>query len=193
MNRRAVAVVALMVLGILFALDRRSSGSVAGNANPTITFLGEFRGADGRDQYRFIVELERVMFRLLSVQNKYNLVRLRIQNLTAASLALSADKDRLDLLGKSGAPVQAVLNLQRGDSAWWDGLEPGMRETLAYPVALKGVPAAGGGQPSGAPESLYFYAFFPSSQVREIPAGFTYTIASLGQTIRIEQRAAAAR
>jgi hypothetical protein len=113
-----------------------------------------------------------------------------MQNFGTAPLTLSADSDRLELVPRSGQAVQAVLNLQRGDSTWWDSLEPSMRETLAYPVTLKGVPAPAGGARS--PEALYFYAFFPA-QVREVPAGFSYTIASLGQSVRIEHRAAAAR
>lgn len=193
MTRRSLPVIVIVMLAMVFAVNRRSSGSVSGSANPSITFDGEIRGSDGREQYRFTIDVERVMFRLLTVQSKFSLVRLRMQNATSGPLALSADQDRLELVLKSGASVPAVLNLQRGDSAWWDGLDPSMRETLAYPVTLKGVPAPAGGLPVRSPESLYFYAFFPAAQVSEVPVGFAYTIASLGQTVRIEHRAAAAR
>ena len=192
MTRRSLLVAVVVMTALVFAAGRRSAGSVSGGVSPSIAYDGDVRGPDGREQYRFTIEVERVMFRLLAVQNRYSLVRLRMQNSTSAPLALSADKDRLELVVKGSTPVQAVLNLQRGDSAWWDSLDPGMRETLAYPVTLKGVPAPAGGEPQRSPESLYFYAFFPSSAARAIPTGFAYTIASLGQTIRIEHRAAAA-
>lgn len=193
MTRQSLSVVFVVMLALVFVAERHSAGSVSGSANPSIGFDGVVRGADGREQYRFLIDIEPVMFRLLTVQNKYSLVRLRIQNATTAALALSADTDRLDLVLKSGVSVPAVLNLQRGDATFWDALDAGTRETLAYPTTLKGVPAPAAGLSQPSPETLYFYAFFPASQVLEVPASFAYTIASLGQTIRIEHRAAAAR
>ena len=82
-----------------------------------------------------------------------------------------------------------ILNLQSGDSAFWDGLSGDLRQALAYPQTVKGRTAG----PASSPEVVYIYAMFPADRVTEVPGAFTYRIDSLGQTVRIEQRATAAR
>ena len=67
--------------------------------------------------------------------------------------------------------MPAVLSLQRSDSAVWDALDLNMRQTLAYPPAIK----------PNAP--VYVFAYFPADQVNTMPARFTFTIASLGRAV----------
>jgi hypothetical protein len=150
---------------------------------------GTVRGDDGRDRCRFSVEIERVGFLLNNVQDRYKLVRVRIENLGTSAVALSANRDRLDLVLQSDATVPALFNLQSADSTFWDSLSGDMRQILAYPQAIRAGRAEG---PGSSPEVVYVYALFPKDRITEIPRAFAFQIESLGQTIRIEHRATAA-
>ena len=66
------------------------------------------------------------------------------------------------------------------DSAVWDALDLDMRQTLAYPPAIK----------PNAP--VYVFAYFPADQVKTMPARFTFTIASLGRSVTLQVLATAA-
>ncbi|HUL73043.1 MAG TPA: hypothetical protein VLT86_08075 [Vicinamibacterales bacterium] len=189
MVRRHLAPVLVLSLALLLVISRGSSGSVSGNSDPTLTFHGFVKGPDGREQYHIVVDVEPTTFLLASVASKYRLARMRVQNSTASPLTLSADQDRLELVPPSGPAVAAILNLQSGDSPFWDSLTAATRERLAYPVAVNGTPAPATGGPPRAPEALYVYLFFPQAQVPTVPASFTYRIASLGQTIKLERSA----
>jgi hypothetical protein len=189
MIRRHPAPVLVLSLVLLLVVGRWSSGSVSGSNDPTLTFHGFVKGPDGREQYHFVVDVEPTAFRLTTVSGKYKLARLRIQNSTPTPLVLSADQDRLELVQSGGPAVPAMLNVQSGDSEFWDGLNARTREMLAYPVAVNGTPAPAAGGPPRAPESLFIYLFFPQGTIADVPASFTYRVGSLGQTIKLERSA----
>jgi hypothetical protein len=180
--RSVLAFAILAVSGLLTVRFLRAS--IAGETNVSITYGAELRGDKGR--YEFRIDLEPVMFRLQTMQGKYRLVRLRISNSTTTALALSADRDRIELLMKDAPAVAAVLNPLRLDPAFWGSLAAETRETLAYPLTLKGITASTpGGDPPSRPESLYIYLLVPAVQVDKAPVSFRYTIASLNQTIEV--------
>ena len=189
MIRRHLAPTLVLAVVMLLLSGRWSSGSVSGNGDPTITFHGWVRTADNKEQYHFIIDVEPNAFRLTNVAGKYKLARLRVENSTAAPLALSADHDQVELVQTGGPAVAAVLNLQSGDSTYWDGLNARTRELLAYPVSVTGTPAPTGGAPLRAPQALYIYLFFPQGAIADVPTSFTYRVASLGQTIKLERSA----
>ena len=56
-----------------------------------------------------------------------------------------------------------------------------MHRMLAYPPEIR------------AGEPVYVFAYFPIDQVKSLPSGFEFTIASLNQTIRLTHLAPAAR
>ncbi len=184
---------ALLVLLFAFAAltGRPLLASISGVASVSTEYTGEVR-TDGAEQYRFSIAIEPVIFRLTTMQGKYRLLRLRVSNATSTPLTLSADLDRIELLPRAGAPIAALLNPQRGDTAFWDALDAPTRETLAYPVALKGAPASAPGARLSSPESIYIYVLVPAAQVTDLPESFRYTIASINQTVLIRTRPAAA-
>ena len=173
----------LVVVGGLVT-DRPLSASIAGTTSVSTEYNAEVRGGNGEELYRFNVAIEPVMFRLQTIQGKYRLVRLRIWNATTSPMTLSAERDRLEVVPRGAAPVAAVLNPQRLDPTFWDALDSRTRETLAYPVALRGTPAAAGGAGRPSPESVYVYLLVPAA-ISDVPESFRYTIASLNQVIVI--------
>lgn len=189
MRQRHLTVLLVLVPSILLLMVPRARSEMSGDRGRAIVMQGAARGDDGRDRCRFSVEIERVSFLLNTVRARYKLARVRIENLGASVVSLSAARDRLDLVLQTGATVPAVLNLQSADSAFWDGLSADMRQILAYPQTIK---AGRGESPGSSPEVIYVYALFPSEQITELPRGFAYQIEGLGQTIRIEHRATAA-
>jgi hypothetical protein len=189
MPRLRVALLLSVVPLLILAGGRATRGEMSGDRGRPIVMQGIATGEDGRDRCRFSVEIERVSFLLNAVQGKYKLARLRFENLGTTPVALSVERDRLEAEAGAGGPVPAVLNLQSGDSPFWDGLPADMRQILAYPQAVK-ARASGTGS---SPEVVYVYALFPSDRVTEVPRAFTYRIDSIGQPIRIEHRATAAR
>ena len=192
MKMRSAAAALLLLLVFALVTRRFVSASISGEQSVSTDYNAEVPGANGT--YRFNIAIEPVMFRLQTMQGKYRLVRLRISNGTTTALALSADRDRIELLVDNAAPaVAAVLNPLRLDPTFWGALDGETREALAYPVTLKGIPAPSPGAGAPKPESLYIYLLVPAAQVSKLPQSFRYTIASLNQTIRIETRPAAAR
>ena len=177
------------VLVVFLITGQGTRGEMSGDRGRPIVMQGMAAGEDGRERCRFSVEIERVSFLLNAVQGKYKLARLRFENLGTTPVPLSVERDRLEVETGAGGAVPAILNLQSGDSAFWDGLPAEMRQILAYPQSVKGRPAGTG----SSPEVVYVYALFPSERVTEMPRAFTYRIDSLGQPIRIEHRATAAQ
>jgi hypothetical protein len=183
--------VALAVAGVLLLIvvtSSRTRGEMSGDRGRPIVMQGTLPGENGADRCRFSIEIERVSFQLNSVQGRYKLARLRFENLGTTPVALSVDRDRVEAEMATRGPVPAVLNLQSGDSSFWDALSTDLRQILAYPLSVKGRPDG----PGASPEVVYLYALFPADRVTEVPRAFTYRIDSIGQPIRIEHRATAA-
>lgn len=180
----ALAVPALLAL----VLAGSSRGEMSGDRGRPIVMQGALSGPAG-DRCHFSIEIERVGFLLNTVQGRYRLVRLRFENLDTRPIDLSPDTDRLEAEVAGGEPVPAMLDPQSADSPFWDGLSTDLREILAYPARVKARVDA----PGASPQIVYLYALFPADRVTAVPAAFTYTIASLGQPVRLEHRAAAAR
>jgi hypothetical protein len=179
-----VAVVPLLIL----LTDRSTRGEMSGDRGRPIVMQGTVAGDDGRDRCRFSIEIERVSFLLNAVQGRYKLARVRFENLGTTAVTLSVDRDRVEAEMAAGAPVPALLNVQSGDSPFWDGLSVDLRQILAYPQTVKPRPDGAG----ASPEVVYVYALFPADRVTEVPRAFTYRIDSIGPAVRIEHRATAA-
>jgi hypothetical protein len=186
MRNRAPWLVMVIVAAVVVA-SQRTNGEMSGDRGRPIVMQGVLAGEGGQDRCRFSIEIERVGFLLNTVQGRYRLARLRFENLGTAPVALSVERDRLEVETATG-PVPAVFNLQSGDSPFWDALSPDLRQVLAYPQSVKPRPTG----PGASPEVIYVYALFPSDRVTEVPRAFTYRVDSLGQAIRIEHRATAA-
>ena len=190
--RLRVLTCVVLILALSYALsDHAARASVSGNVNVSVEYVAELRVAGATEPYRFNISVEPVMFRLQTIASRYRLVRLRVSNPTPTPVVLSSDADRLEVVTQSGAAVRALLKPQQADPAFWDGLSPEVRETLAYPELLKGTPAPATGSRPEVPESVYIYVLVPAD-VNQPPRSFRYTIASLNQTVVLDTRRAAA-
>jgi hypothetical protein len=168
----------LMCLVALLAASPDSWAEMAGGAGRATTYGGMVDLTDG-NRCDLSIQVERVSF-LLTSFGKYRLVRMLVDCRKQTGLMLSSSADRLDISVEDRV-VPAVLSLQRSDSAMWDALDAGMRQTLAYPSSIKP------GEP------VYLFAYFPVDQVKTMPRAFSFTIASLGQTVTLQNAATAAR
>jgi hypothetical protein len=169
----------LLFLVVLLAAPADSRAEMAGSAGRATPYGGTLDLKDG-SRCDLSIQVERVSF-LLTSFGKYRLVRMLVDCRKQAGLMLSSSADRLELALDDKVTVPAVLSLQRSDSALWDALDVGMRQTLAYPPFIK------------AGEPVYLFAYFPVDQVRTMPRAFSFTIASLGQTVMLQNAATAAR
>lgn len=174
----------LVVLG---GSARAEMGGGEGRPTP---FVGEILLPGGeneppRVECRFAIDVEYVRFMVTTVADKYRLVRMLIDCRGEEGLALSATEDRLEMFvddGEGGDGVTTgVLSLRRADGAIWDAFDTDLHRLLAYPPEVR------------AGDAVYVFAYFPADEVRSMPDGFRFTIASLGETVRLMNRATAAR
>lgn len=141
---------------------------------------------------RLTIEIEQVGFLISSVADNYRLLRIRLENHADIPLRLSKQSDTFDLVMRGDEQlerVRASLNLRDADPAFWDTLEISLREVLVYPSSI---PATRDLE-RGRSEVAYLYVFAPRDKVDALPEWFEYTIASLGTTVLIRPRQAAAR
>jgi hypothetical protein len=184
---RAAALLAV-VPAVVLVTSRLTLGEMSGDRGRPILMQGAIAGEGGADRARLSIEIERIGFVLNTVQGRYRLARLRFENISTTPVALSIERDTLEADAGASGPVAAVLNLQSSDSPFWDALSPDMRQILAYPKLVKARPSG----PGSSAEVVYVYALFPADKVSEVPRSFTYRIDSVGQPVRIAQRATAA-
>lgn len=172
MARYSFPSIALVFAGVLLAAALDGRAEMAGSAGRASNYVGTLDLGNG-DRCELSIQVERVSFVLTSVANKYRFVRMFVNCGKQTGLTLSSANDHLEIaIDKRTVP--AVLSLQRSDSAIWDPLDLNMRQTLAYPAAIK----------PGAP--VYVFGFFPADQVNAMPEKFTWTIASLGRSVTLQ-------
>jgi hypothetical protein len=119
----------------------------------------------GKGVCQFSTELEKVIFCLTTVRNKYKLVRIKIVNSSETPLILSSGKDKI-MLAWNQHEAYGILNLAKEDPDMWDTFEAGMRETLVYPKIVE----------PGEEENIF--VFFPEQNWPELPDKFLYVINS---------------
>lgn len=168
----------LMCLGMLLAVSVGVTAEMAGSAGRPATYQGTVQ-LKGSERCDLSIQVERVSFLITAFGNKYRLVRMLVDCRNQVGLTLSSSTDRLEMEVDKRA-IPGVLSLQRSDSTLWDALSDDLRQTLAYPPVIKA------GQP------VYLFAYFPVDQVKTMPTAFSYTIASLGQTVMLRHLVAAA-
>jgi hypothetical protein len=131
-------------------------------------------------QIRFTTEVEQVLFALNSVQGKFKVLRLQIENGCDTDLKLSALNDRIDIEFAEG-DVQGSLDLSALAPALWDSLDTGMRSLLTYPAHI---------EPR---ETESIFVFVPVSSAKGMPRGLRYGVQTLGSALELRDRTAAAR
>ncbi len=129
---------------------------------------------------RFECTLDPVLLQINAVAGKYRALRIDVRNEGKQPLALSAVDDRLEV-GRAGQMVQAFVDLSAREPALWNSLAPELRRALVYPQTVD----------AGEQESMVvFFAGLPPGAV---PTELHYAVASLRQTIVLQERAVAVR
>lgn len=170
-----VGFVISFIPGISHCDVSRERGSLA-------EYAGSLRfGTDSSDRCDFSVSIERVIFLLTVFENKYKVIRIRVENRSANSIQLSSENDSIVLKTLKGEEVRGLFKLQEQDAPLWDSLDKEMREALAYPQIIRA-----GRELSSRREIMYFFAFFPKDQITKLPLSFYYKIDSLPEPIEIK-------
>ena len=132
----------------------------------------------GNKSCKLEVEVNPVLFRLTTLNNKYHVLLIQSRNETGVPLKLSpADKVEILLGGKR---VQGILNLASSDVATWDGLAKHMREAVAYPAQVD----------ANEEEGLYVYV--PTESLKdvledEVPKSIVFTVQSLNRSVTLRR------
>jgi hypothetical protein len=130
----------------------------------------------------FSAQLERILFSLTSVHNKYKIVRIKIDNKTKKDVTLSLEKDQIELrVGSQTLP--GILDLGKHDPALWEAFGAVTREQIAYPARVK----------AGEEENIFVFIARPG--LSDLPRDFRYSIDSLPEkpVVLADRTAVAAR
>lgn len=176
--------IASLLLSVTLVFTTRAFAELAGEqGRPKIYQARVQLELDSQEELRCSIEVEPIAFLLGSVQGRYKLVRMRVENATRKPLVLSRQSDRIEAHFADGRSLSGIVDLRAVDSAYWDSLESDLRQTLAYPERIEA-----GGAPAGGsirPEIVYLYVFLPAEGFTTLPRMFVYNIASLPQAIEI--------
>ncbi|MCI0564213.1 MAG: hypothetical protein MN733_37535 [Nitrososphaera sp.] len=157
-------------LFVVFAIITftEESAPINGGIGKPDHYVGQIQlGQNPGEECQFLIEIERILFRLNSVENKYKVVRIKINNQSGSILHLSREKDKIELYFPNNNTVLGILDLSNHDPAFWDAFEADMRRILAYPEVVK----------AGEEENIF--VFIPDPKLKEPPMAFLYTIESL--------------
>jgi hypothetical protein len=138
------------------------------------------------------VSLDRVLFPLLTMREKYRVARIIVRN-GAASIPLSVEKDgvAMTLAGEAGEgsrEVKGIVNIGAEDPEFWGALTQNERNQLAYPDLLAAAP----GGVNAAPVVTVLFVFFPAKDVTRLPENFTLRLDALTDPIDIRPKPLAA-
>jgi hypothetical protein len=157
---------ALVVAAAVVGSVERAAAN--GGKGKVTTYQASVTMDDQGREVVFSAQLERVLFSLTSVQSKYKLVRIKIDNKSKKDLALSLEKDQIALrVGSETLP--GILDLGKQDPAMWDALGPAIRDQIAYPAKVK----------AGEEENIFVFIAKPA--LSDLPRDFRYSIESLAE------------
>jgi len=158
--------------------DTRADPAGNGRKGRKVFYKAESRCGDTA-RIRFSTEIEHILFVLNSVQNRYKVLRIHIENGCDQDLPLSGTDDRVDVQF-AGRGVRGILDLRAVAPALWDSLDAAVRSLLVYPARVE----------PGEEESIF--VFLPSSDVTGIPHGVRYELRSLPRPLELRDLTAAA-
>lgn len=175
----------------LFLIEQPTTGSISPEAGQPRRYVGGLSLGDAREERcEFAIDVDKIAFVLNSLENKYRLIRIRVDNFSKTPILLSPDKDSLDLKIEENITVKGLLNLRKADPRLWDSLTVEMREALAYPQTFEPAKVSNTGS-RDRPQPIYFFVFFPKDKVPKLPGSFIYRVDSLDKTCEIRERPAA--
>ena len=147
--------------------------SVLGNGGEfkEARYRGEMQMGEDSGKIVFSAAIERVMFTLNSLESKYKVIRIQIENGSKSTIPLSVEKDEIEIILEDGKKMTGILNLRKHAPELWSGFKPELREMLAYPEVLTARPQGKG---------LHnVFLFIPDPTLDLLPVVFRYRIDSL--------------
>jgi hypothetical protein len=188
-TRRAVRIYVVPLLTTLVVLLVMSGVAVhlfAADGSKGKARVYDVTVAAEQGDWYFKVEVEPILFRIVSVQNKYKVLRINIVNRSRKPLRLSLQDDRLQIRfrpldGTNTKTVGGLLDIARTDNTWWSSLDTTLQKALAYPdqAAIR------------ANEEENVFVFVPAGDLPSFPDEILFTIKSHSASpIILRQRSA---
>ncbi len=138
-------------------------------------YRGEIQMSDDSGKIVFSAAIDRVMFTLNSLESKYKVIRIQIENGSKSILPLSVEKDEMEIILEDGKKVTGILNLRKDAPELWNGFKPELREMLSYPEVVTARPQGKG---------LHnIFLFIPDPKLDTLPVVFRYRIDSLNRKV----------
>jgi hypothetical protein len=134
----------------------------------------------GGGRCRFLTQIDPALFNLLSLKDRYKVVRIRVSNESGQRLGLSRQADSVEAVFE-GRRVQGIIALAERDAPLWDGFSPETRKALVYPQAVE----------PREEESLFVY--LPAAEVTGAPLEIQLKLAGVESPIRLLKLVAAAK
>jgi hypothetical protein len=172
---KSVLFSAFVVISVLVV--NRSVLSNGGEFKET-RYRGEIQMGGDSGKIVFSAVIDRVMFTLNSLESKYKVIRIQIENGSRSTFPLSLEKDEMEIILEDGKKVAGILNLRKDAPELWSAFKPELREMLAYPEVVTARPQGKG---------LHnVFLFIPDPKLDTLPAVFRYRIDSLDKVVEMK-------
>src|SRR5882762_7553643 len=107
----------------LLAMPMFSRGDVSEERGMSKRFIGKLNPTPGHtNECEFSIEIEPMTFKVNSLQNRYKVVRIRVENRMKEAIKLSGEEDSIEVEVAGGSAIRGVFNLQAQDGPLWDSL-----------------------------------------------------------------------
>jgi hypothetical protein len=175
---RPFALAAPVVLAGLAVIAPVRAAANGGKAK-MIKLEDRVAASDGRS-YTFVSEIDPTLFTLLTLKDRYRVVRIQVRNGSGQRLTLSRQADKAELVWDE-RQLAGIITLDQRDAALWDQLSPEMRKVLVYPAGVE----------PGEEESLF--VFVPAAGIEAPPQEIRLTLTGLPRPVRLRHLVAAAK
>lgn len=167
---RACKLIVYSVLIVMAVLAMNHSVLGNGGEFKQTEYLGEIQTGDDSGKVQFSTTIDRLMFTLTSLRNKYKVIRIQIENSSKSPISLSIEKDEMEIFFEDGKKINGILNIRKHDPELWSGFRLEIREMLAYPEVVTAPPNRG---------VHNVFVFIPDPRLDVLPVIFRYKIDSL--------------
>ncbi len=168
---RCVSVVSLAALGVGLVLIGHASGN---GGKGKMLVLEDRVPMTGSKACVFRSEIDPTLFALLTLKDRYKVVRIQVRNDSSQSVVLSRQNDSVELVfGDRTTP--GIIDLDQRDASLWDAFSVDMRRVLAYPGQVE----------RGEEESVF--VFVPAVGVDAPPQEIRLKVASLPQPVKLRR------
>ncbi len=160
---RLTTVILLVAMAAVLSADVAAAN---GKTWKKTQYEAAVRMGNGGKQIVFSAELDEPIFKITSVQNKYKVVHIKINNRSADPLPLSLQNDMIEVV-MGAERLTGILDLRKVDATMWNAFPQDLRNELAYPQVVK----------NGEEQDIVVFIAKPA--LLELPTEFRYTVQSL--------------